>query len=155
MAALAFAGCRREHTEMLDKGGNRMSGAMMDDSLLEHVRLAINPRFQDWVLFESGTYIIFDNADTVADIRFAAMQLMKKFGPVHVGGPAGDFGVISLDKTAGWLVSGHGYGMYTYVHPKELTTKNPTDLEIGLLGRSKRDMDGNKPVIIHVNRKPK
>ena len=155
LATLVFAGCRSEKTETPDNGGGRMSDEMTDDSLLDHVRLAINPQFQDWVLFENGTYIIFDNADTVVNIKAAAMQQMKEFGPVHAGGTAGDFSVISLTKTAGWVVSGHGYGMYTYVHPKELSTKNPTDVEIGLLGRSKRDMDGNKPVILHVNRKPK
>lgn len=155
LATMVFAGCRSEKPETSERGGDRMSDEMTDDSLLDHVRLAINPQFQDWVLFENGTYIIFDNADTVADIKAAAIQQMKEFGPVHVGGPAGDFGLISLNKTAGWLVSGHGYGMYTYVHPNELSTKNPTDVEIGLLGRSKRDMDGNEPIILHVNRKPK
>ena len=27
--------------------------------MIEHVKLAINPKFQDWVLFENGTYILF------------------------------------------------------------------------------------------------
>ncbi|WP_217192959.1 hypothetical protein [Bernardetia litoralis] len=76
---------------------------------------------------------------------------MKEFGPVHAGGPAGDFNVISLNKTKGWVVSGHGYGMYTYVNPSELETNSPDDLTIGVFGRSKRNNDGQNPNIIYVN----
>lgn len=119
--------------------------------MIEHVKLAINPKFQDWVLFENGTYIIFDDISTIRDIKEEAINLMKEFGPVSAGGPAGDFSVIHLNLTEGWLVSGHGYGMYTYVHPSELDNVSPNDLEIGLYGRSKRDSDGQNPEIIHIN----
>jgi hypothetical protein len=119
--------------------------------MIEHVKLAINPKFQDWVLFENGTYIIFDDISTIEDVKEEAIKLMKEFGPVSAGGPAGDFSVIHLNLTDGWLVSGHGYGMYTYVHPSELGNESPNDLEIGLYGRSKRDSDGQNPEIIHIN----
>lgn len=119
--------------------------------MIEHVKLAINPKFQDWVLFENGTYIIFDDISTIEDVKEEAIKLMKEFGPVSAGGPAGDFSVIHLKLTDGWLVSGHGYGMYTYVHPSELDNESPNDLEIGLYGRSKRDSDGQNPEIIHIN----
>ncbi|MEJ5049169.1 hypothetical protein WH221_04980 [Chryseobacterium culicis] len=120
--------------------------------MIEHVKLAINPKFQDWVLFENGTYIIFDDIGIIEDVKEEALQLMKEFGPVSAGGPAGDFSVIHLNLTEGWLVSGHGYGMYTYVHPSELDSDSPNDLEIGLYGRSKRDSDGQNPEIIHINK---
>jgi len=116
-----------------------------------HVRLAINPQFTNWVLFKNGTYIIFDDVDAIADVAIEAEALMRTFGPVVTGGPAGDFEVIHLDNTAGWVVAGHGYGMYTYVHPSELENNQPSDLEIGLYGRSKRDEDGQMPGIIHIN----
>lgn len=119
--------------------------------MIEHVKLAINPKFQDWVLFENGTYIIFDDISTIEDVKEEAIQLMKEFGPVSAGGPAGDFSVIHLNLTEGWLVSGHGYRMYTYVHPSELDSESPNDLEIGLYGRSKRDSDGQSTEIIHIN----
>jgi hypothetical protein len=119
--------------------------------MIEHVKLAINPKFQDWVLFENGTYIIFDDISAIQNVKKEALQLMKEFGPVSAGGPAGDFSVIHLNLTEGWLVSGHGYGMYTYVHPSELDSESPNDLEIGLYGRSKRDSDGQNPEIIHIN----
>ncbi|MFS4472619.1 hypothetical protein [Chryseobacterium sp. T20] len=120
--------------------------------MIEQVKLAINPKFQDWVLFENGTYIIFDDISIIEDVKKEALQLMKEFGPVYAGGPAGDFNVIHLNLTEGWLVSGHGYGMYTYVHPSELDNESPNDLEIGLYGRSKRDSDGQNPEIIHINK---
>ena len=122
-------------------------------ALLENIKLAINPTFQDWVLFENGTYIIFDKADTIKDIKTEALRLMKAYGPVYAGSSAGDFGVTHLNKTSGWVVSGQCYGMYTYVNPAEIETDNPNDLTIGLLGRSKRDKDGKNPVIVHINRK--
>lgn len=125
----------------------------MKSELLNRVKLAINPAFSDWVLFKNGTYIIFDDADDDFDVSEAAVKSMKEFGPVSVGGPAGDFEVFYLDETEGWVVGGHGYGMYTYVHPSELASADPSDVEIGLLGRSKRDLDGKELEILHVNAK--
>ncbi len=129
------------------------SEKMEHKNLLENVKLSISPKFQDWVLFKNGTYLIFDNADTIPDIGEQAIKEMKEFGPVYVGSSAGDFNVIGLKQTEGWIVSGHGYGMYTYVNPSELENKNPSDIEIGLYGRSKRDKDGRSPEIIYINKK--
>jgi hypothetical protein len=123
----------------------------MNNELLERVKLAINPAFSDWVLFSNGTYIIFDDAADELAIPKAAIEFMKEFGPVSVGGPAGDFEVFYLDEVEGWVVGGHGYGMYTYVHPSELASDAPSDVEIGLLGRSKRDLDAAELEILHVN----
>jgi hypothetical protein len=111
-------------------------------STLEHVKLAISLKFQDWVLFKNDTYIIFDDISTVENIRNEAIKLMQEFGPVFAGVLCRRFQCIHLNSTEGWLVSGHGYGMYTYVHPSELDSETPNDLEIGLLGRSKRNSDG-------------
>lgn len=125
------------------------------ENIIKNVKLAINPIYQDWVLFEHGTYIIFDNADTIPNIENKAIELIKKYGPIIIGTPSGDFNVISLNKTEGWTVSSHGYGIYTYVNPKELNFKNPKDYEVGLFGRNKRDLDGKSPIIIYTNRKSK
>ena len=128
---------------------------MNKETLLEHVKLAINPNLQDWVLFENGTYVIFDAVDTIPDMEAEAIKLMKEYGPAHAGGPAGDFSVTHLHRTEGWVVSGHGYGMYTYVNPTELSEKTPTDVEIGLFERSKRNLDGKNPKVLHINRAEK
>lgn len=124
---------------------------MDNKELIENVKLAINPKFQDWVLFKNGTYIIFDNVDTIKNVKEEAIKMMKEFGPVYAGGPAGDFGTTHLTKTDGWVISGHGYGMYTYVNPSEIENNSPTDIEVGLFGRAKRDLDGKNPEIIYIN----
>ncbi|WP_289660976.1 hypothetical protein [Flavobacterium panacagri] len=124
-----------------------------ENKLLNHVKLSINEKFQDWVLFKNGTYIIFENANTIPDLESEAIKLMKEFGPVYTGSPAGDFDFTDLKKTEGWIVSGHGYGMYTYVNRNEIKSDLIDIQEIGLFGRSKRNLDGQNPVVIHINRK--
>jgi len=148
---IVFLGCGNSN----NNAENSKTDQNAKSELIEHVKLAINPKYQDWVLFKNGTYIIFDNADTIPNLETEAKKEMKEFGPVYAGGIAGDFGVTSLTKIEGWIVSGHGYGMYTYVNPRELKSKKPEDLEIGLFGRGKRDLDGKNPIIIHINYKEK
>ena len=164
LLSLLFLSCsgtttqqKTEETTMPKKESNVTANnkKMTEEDLVEHVRFAINPKFQDWVLFKNGTYIIFNNADTIADIEKSAITFMQEFGPVSGGNPAGDFVVTHLNKTEGWSISGHGYGMYTYVHPSELIPVQQTDLNVGLLGRSKRDRDSKTLTIIHINRKTK
>jgi len=123
------------------------------EELIKHVKLAINPAFVDWILFENGTYIIIEEASDEKEIERLGLERMIEFGPVHAGGPAGDFATTTLDDTDGWVVSGHGYGMYTYVHPSELEEANPQDLTIGLYGRSKRNLDGLNPKVIGISAK--
>lgn len=141
---------KMDHQNNIDMDNKEM---IPEKNLLENVRLAINPKYRDWVLFENGTYIIFDKVDTNLNPKEEAIKLMKQYGPVHSGGPAGDFSVTHLNKTEGWVVSGHGYGMYTYVNPTELESNSPSEVEIGLYGRSKRNQDGLNPKIIHINKK--
>jgi len=141
------------HCIKKNEKSNRESVKIDNKELINHIKLAINPKYQDWVVFKNGTYIIFDKADTIKDINNEALKQMKEFGPVYAGGPAGDFGITTLNKTDGWIVSGHCYGMYTYVNPSELDNENPNDTEIGLFGRNKRNLDGKNSEIIFVNRK--
>lgn len=115
-------------------------------TLIEHVRLDINPKFTHWVLFSNGTYIIIEDL-TIKDEAAFAKKIMKEYGPVHIGSPAGDFGVTHLNRTEGWALSGHYSAMYTYVDPEELKqagVKTPSDIDIGVLGRNKRDKDGKE-----------
>lgn len=137
------------------KAEHQKINEIAETELLNHVRLSINPKFQDWVLFKNGTYIIFENAEEISNIESVALKFMKEFGPVYTEERSEDFDVTDLKNTDGWIVSGHGYGMYTYVSPQELKYKKPNTTKIGLFGRGKRDLDGRNPVIIHVNRKVK
>ncbi|WP_228372210.1 hypothetical protein [Chryseobacterium gregarium] len=135
-----------------DQSDKIYKNKMTDQELIENIKLAINPKFKDWVIFKNGTYIIFDDIKKVKNIKDEAISMMKEFGPVFAGGPAGDFNTIHLTKTEGWIVAGHGYGMYTYVSPSEMQNASANDLEVGLFGRSKRDLDGKNPEIIYISK---
>jgi hypothetical protein len=122
---------------------------MTEKDLIENVKKAINPTFTNWVLFSNGTYIIL--ADSIeTDKKNKAIEIMKEYGPVFAGSPAGDITVTTLNLAPGWSVGGHYYGMYTYVDQKEMKP-NPTDLEVGLYGRQKRDKDGKELNLIYLN----
>ncbi len=137
-------------TESKEKSGSiHAATKMTDKEVITHVKAAINPKFKSWVLFSNGTYIILD--DTVTGKKETALALMKEYGPVYAGGAACDFGVQSLSNTKGWAVSGQYEAMYTYVHPSELDQQEPSDVEVGLWGRAKRDKDGKELKIIHIN----
>lgn len=136
---------------MKQKADHQKAGEIAETELLHHVRLSINPKFQDWVLFKNGTYIIFEHAEEISNLERKALKLIKEFGPVYTE-RSEDFDVTDLKNTEGWIVSGHGYGMYTYVSPQEIKSKKPDTTTIGLNGRRKRDLDGRNPVIIHINR---
>jgi hypothetical protein len=124
---------------------------LTDAMLIEKVRLAIKPEFPKWVLFSNGTYVIVEDEAAIADPRAYALKQMSEFGPVRVASPAGDFSITTLHKTEGWSVAGHGYGMYTYVHPSELRSNRPSDVKIGLHGRRKRDADSKELRIVYVS----
>ena len=121
------------------------------EELIRRVRAAIHPAFPHWVLFTLGTHVILDAAAEQQAPEENAIRRLKEFGPVHAGSPAGDFSVVTLLDASGWVVSGHGRGIYTYVHPSEMESSAPTDLEVGLFGRSKRGRDAELLEVIHVN----
>lgn len=123
---------------------------MNSDKLIEHVKKAINPKFKNWVLFSHGTYVIIEDT-TVVDKKKYALEQIQEFGPVFSGGSAGDITVQKLNSDEGWSIGGHGYCMYTYVNPSELDIENPRDIDAGLFGRDKRDMDSKDRVIIYVS----
>jgi hypothetical protein len=113
--------------------------------LLKFLRRNIRPG-RAWVLFANGPYVVFTRP--VADMKHAAMELLRSWGPVHTGSPAGDFSVIGLTGVPGWIVTGHHREVLTYVAPDELA-ENSGDLQIGLLGRRKRDKDAKELTVVH------
>jgi hypothetical protein len=122
-------------------------------SFLDNVKDELEGKYAEWVLFENGTYIVYSNTDTIADVESHAINIMQEYGPVFAGGPPGDFNVAVCEKVPGWAVSGHYPDMFTYVHPNEMKSSSKEDMYIGLYGRSKRNEDGNLAKVIHVNHK--
>ena len=127
--------------------------SMTEKELINHINLAIKPNYQDWVVFANGTYIILDDS-LKDDPSNNALKIIKEFGPVYRGSPAGDMSITKLDKTHGWSVGCHYNGMYTYVHPDELVRAGMadcSDLDVGIYARAKRDKDSRDLKIIYVN----
>lgn len=123
---------------------------MTSEKLIDNVKKAINPKFKDWVLFSNGTYLIIEDS-TISDKKKFALDQITEFGPVSSGNPAGDISISKLNLVRGWSVGGHGYGMYTYVDASEMLDENPSDIDVGLYGRSKRDKDSKEMTIIFVH----
>lgn len=127
--------------------------SLNEKELIAHVKLAILPGLQNWVLFSNGSYIILPDS-LKNDPQKNALKIMKEHGPVHPGSPSGDFSVIPLTKTEGWSVAADYFGLYTYVHPGDLARAaimNPSEMDIGLFGRRKRNQDAQDLKIIFIN----
>lgn len=119
----------------------------MPDTLVEIWRRIIVGDTKSWVLFENGTCVIL--METGADLAAQATQIIREWGPVHAGSPSGDFSVITLKDASGWVVTCHHPDVLTYVAPENVGPE-PTELAVGLAGRSQRDADGSEPHLIHV-----
>ena len=122
----------------------------MNEELVNVWRTIIVGDNKSWVLFENGTCVILMEPEE--DLSAQAIELMKEWGPVNAGSSAGDFSVITLDDGAGWVVTSHHNDILTYVGHEE-SGDDPSDLAIGLLGRSMRDQDAEALTVIHVEDK--
>ena len=134
------------------KAGDKssMKTTLTEAEIIEHIKKAINPEFKNWVVFSNGTYIIIEDS-TITDSKKKAIEIMKEYGPVYPGSPAGDISITKLSRTDGWVVGGYYYGMYTYVSPREMEKENPGDIDVGLWGRQKRGKDAKELKVIYVN----
>ena len=124
----------------------------MNDELVQLWRSIIISDDKSWVLFENGTCVIL--MEPKDDLASQATELLKEWGPVHAGSSAGDFSPITLDNEVGWVVTSHHNDVLTYVAFDEVGD-DPSDLSVGLLGRSKRGQDADSLSVIHVEDKRK
>jgi hypothetical protein len=100
-----------------------------------------------WVMFTHGTCIVFIGEKPNAEDL--ARQALQEHGEVRAGSSAGDFSVSSLEGEAGWLVFFDYEWMITLVLPEEVG-EGAQEFNVGFLGRSKRQMDWEAPVVLHV-----
>ncbi|MEU0338518.1 hypothetical protein ABZ092_05900 [Streptomyces bobili] len=108
-------------------------------------RLLTDPR-KSWVLFEHGTCVVLPTPD--GELAEQATGVLREFGPARAGSSAGDFGVIDPTDAEGWVVTGHHNDVLTYVGPDEST--DPSQIAVGLVGRSKRHRDSTELHVVHV-----
>jgi hypothetical protein len=125
---------------------------MSDDAkaLVDTWRKIIVGEGKSWVLFEHGTCVILRGA-AAEGLGEQATALLKEWGPMVVGTPAGDFDVVELQDNPGWVVTCHHPDILTYVGANEFPEgADPNDLIIGLLGRSKRHQDAEELEVVHI-----
>ena len=115
--------------------------------LVDNWRRIIVGDGKSWVLFANGTCVIL--MEPQDDLEAQAIELMREWGPVHAGSPAGDFNTITLPDDPGWVVTCHHNDILTYVGPDEMDGE-PEDVAVGLFGRSKRDQDSQDLQVIHI-----
>lgn len=125
--------------------------AMSEHELATVWRGIIRGEGKSWVVFAHGTCVVLPDPGPTADLGQQAVEVMREYGPVHAGSPAGDFGTITLDPGPGWVVYGHHSDVLTYVDPDEVP--DGSDLAVGLFGRGKRDRDGRDLDVVHVEDK--
>ncbi|KUN22085.1 hypothetical protein AQJ23_28970 [Streptomyces antibioticus] len=116
------------------------------EHLVEVWQRILEPSGVSWVLFENGTCVMLKEPD--GELAGQAVEILRQFGPVRAGGPAGDFGTHALKDGTGWLVTGHHPDVVTYVGSDE--PADPSNLAVGLHGRSKRHRDGTDLQVVHV-----
>jgi hypothetical protein len=115
-------------------------------------KIIIGPE-KSWVVFEQGTCVILMKSE--ADLSKQAREILAQWGLVHPGSSAGDFGITTLTVAPGWVVSGEHPDVLNYVSPEDFTEQTPNLVQIGVLGRSRRDQDAKGLKIIHVeDRRP-
>jgi hypothetical protein len=128
-----------------------MIAAMSEPDRVAMWRRIIRGEGKSWVVFMHGTCVVLPTPSPEEDLAQRAVDILREYGPVHAGSPAGDFGVITLEPGPGWVVCGHHNDVLTYVGPDEVT--DDSELAVGLLGRGKRDRDGHELTTVHVEDK--
>jgi hypothetical protein len=81
--------------------------AMSEHQLGAVWRRIIRGEGKSWVVFAHGTCVVLPDLEPTADLAAVAVGILRQYGPVRAGSPAGDFGTITLDPGPGWAVYGH------------------------------------------------
>ncbi|MEU9480884.1 hypothetical protein [Streptomyces sp. NPDC048191] len=120
------------------------------ETLIDAWRRLLAGSGKPWVLFEHGTCVVLEEPG--AGLADRATGILREYGPVSVGGPAGDFRVLELNNGEGWLVTCHHPDVVTFVALEE--SEDTSHLAVGIHGRSKRDQDGRHLHVVHVEDAP-
>jgi hypothetical protein len=124
-------------------------GVNMD--LVNIYKKVITDPSMSWVLFKHGTCVMLLNPEK--DIQTQAIKILKEHGSVVAGTPSGDFEVTKIPEIKGWIVTGDYPGIMVYVSMVE--GKKKKDFEIGMIGRTKRELDAKELEVLHIEDKGK
>ena len=115
------------------------------EQLINIYKKVIEPKLQDWVIFEHGTCVIIYHPPK--DLKTEAKEVLQKYGHVHPGTSTADFNV--LEVNGGWIVAGNQPGILNYV--SEEKGRGKEDFEIGLIGRDQKELDRKELKIFYLN----
>ena len=118
------------------------------DSPLDGLRLVTARDSLSWVLFEHGTYVLFDQPGPQVDLRAQAIKILQGHGPVHAGSPAGDFSVDRYRAVRAFMIMFDHPDMFTFVDPRAIGSSD--HLQIGLYGRARREQDAAELTVVHI-----
>ena len=121
-----------------------------DEELVATWRKLIGDDTKSWVLFENGTCVALADAAPGDDLAERARAIMREWGPVVVGTDAADFNVLPLSDYPGWVVTCHHPDILVYLSPDDMVTEDTPEMMIGLIGRSRRDLDAQELNVVHV-----
>jgi hypothetical protein len=127
-----------------------MMSTVDNQTLVDAWRRLLTGSGKSWVLFAHGTCVVLEHP--TGDVAEQAVGILGEFGPMHVATAAGDFRVLELNQGEGWLVTSHHPDVITFV-PRD-DPEDPSHLAVGLLGRSRRDLDGTELSVVHVEAPP-
>ena len=120
------------------------------DLFIAMARQVFRPSLRPWVLFRHGTVVgpIPAGEEPAAH----ATELMRKWGPVRPGSPAGDIRVLRPKdgQWDGWVILSHHPMIATLITLAEKPNAAELDVVVGLFGRGKRDLDARELDVVHV-----
>lgn len=123
-----------------------MEEASLDELITVWRRIIVGEN-KSWVMFRQGTCVILSQPEP--DLARQAVELLREWGPVHVGTPSADFDVLNLDDDLGWVVTCHHPDILNYMPPAAVSSGTP-DMVIGLVGRQIRGEDAQELQVVHV-----
>lgn len=117
------------------------------EAIMAGWRRILEGQGKSWVVFANGTCVVL--AEPQGDLKEQAIELLKVWGPAHAGTPSGDFWVVELENNGGHVVESHHPDIMTYLPPEE-DEEGTSEMIMGLIGRSKRDLDAQELKVVHV-----
>ncbi len=114
--------------------------------LIDIYKKIITDQSASWVLFKNSTCVML--LRPAENIKEQAIKILREHGSAVAGTPSGDFEVTKLPELSGWAVTGDYPGIMMYVSDEE--GKRKDDVEIGLIGRSKRERDAKELKVVYV-----
>lgn len=110
-----------------------------------NVAIGISAQRPRWVLFKNGTYIIFPEGHTDAQIQEKAIQIIRSYTNDPIAIKKSNF-------AKGWIGS-TSTGIYTYISRDQLGEGIPKNSDIQAQARQNIVADKAAPKVVHINSK--